>query len=222
MGPPPDVIGHLVGPPRSSWPTVGCCISNARFEAWVICPIEEKSEPCDPPGGRESAWIKATHGVRGQHLQTLKVRHWEAEGSGGRYLGKGQGRRSRRTVQIARQKTCLPGEGIFKSIARCCKTMLLVGRGHRKQTWKQQISRASSPWFYRPGSRHASADMPVTYRKNELWSQQCFPQKLRERCLVQENLLWPPPWSRPWVEVSQDVPLLALPPRLSTALRGCV
>lgn len=49
-------------------------------------------------------------------------------------LGKGQGRRSTRTVQIAGQKMCLHGRGIFKSITQCCKTkpptMLLVGREH--------------------------------------------------------------------------------------------
>lgn len=103
-------------------------------------------------------------------------------------------------MQIAGQKTCLPGEGIFKSVARCCKTMLLVERGlsdsSRKQAWK-------SPGRLRPDFTDLGADTllpicPLPTGKNELWSQQCFPQKLRERCRVQENLLWSPPWSRRW------------------------
>lgn len=103
-------------------------------------------------------------------------------------LGKSQGRRSTRAVQIAGQKMCLHHGGIFKPITHCCKTkpptMLLVGRGHRdssrQQAWKQQSSQACLPWFYRPGSKHTSADVPAIHRKDELWSQQCFLQKLRD------------------------------------------
>lgn len=103
-------------------------------------------------------------------------------------LGKGQGKHSARTMQIAVQEMCLHIGGIFKSITQCCKTkpptMLLLGRGHsdnsRKQTWKHQSSQASSPWFSRPGSRRTSAGMPVIYRKDKLWSQQCFLKKLRD------------------------------------------
>lgn len=87
-------------------------------------------------------------------------------------LGKGQGRHSARTMQ----EMCLHIGGIFKSITQCRKTkpptMLLLGSGHsdnsRKHTWKQQSSQASSPRFYRPGSRRTSAAMPVIYRKDEL------------------------------------------------------
>ena len=50
----------------------------------MIWPVNKKSEPCGPPGGRESAWLEATHRVRGQHLQTLNLRHWESDGSGGK------------------------------------------------------------------------------------------------------------------------------------------
>lgn len=54
VGPPAGVIGHLVGLPQSSWPTIGYCISNARFQDRVIWPIKKRSEPCDPSGERES------------------------------------------------------------------------------------------------------------------------------------------------------------------------
>lgn len=77
-------------------------------------------------------------------------------------LGKGQGRPSMRTVQIAGQKMCLYGRDVLKSTTQCHKTkpptMLLVERGHcdnsRKQAWKQQSSQASAPWVYTPEGRH--------------------------------------------------------------------
>lgn len=185
--PPPGVIRHLVGPPQSSWLTIDYCISDVRFEAKVIWHIKKRSKPCDPSGGRESAW------VRGENIcwpWTWGTGRWrESKGSGGKKPGEGpRPALQARTMQIAVLEMCLHIRGIFKSITQCRKTkpptMLLLGSGHsdnsRKQTWKQQSSQASSPWFYRPGSRRTSAGMPVIYRKDELWSEQCFRKKLRD------------------------------------------
>lgn len=162
VGPPPGVIGHLVGPPQSSWPTISYCISSVRIEAKVIWLIKKRLEPCAPSGWRESARLEAAHRVRGATSAHPEPEALGVRGVWWKDLGKSQGRRGTRTVQIAGQKMCLHGRGIFKSITRCCKTKppttLLVGRGHsdnsRKQAWKQQSSQASSPRFYRPGSRH--------------------------------------------------------------------
>lgn len=169
---------------------------ECKFQDRVIWPIKRRSEPCDPSS--ESACLDLIHTIRGKHLQTL--RHWKPEESGGKTWKEGQDRHSTRIVQIAGQEMHLY---IFKSITELYKTkppiMPPVGKGHshgsRKQARTQQSSQASLSWFYKIGNGHISAGMPVIFGKDELWSQPCFLQKLRERCHVQGNLLWPPLWS---------------------------
>lgn len=94
--PPPGVIGHLVGPPLSSWPTIGYCILNVRFQdsdlahqekVWALWPIRWKRKDM-------------SRGDSHINLQTLNLRHWESEGSGGKTWKEGQDRHSTGNVFI--------------------------------------------------------------------------------------------------------------------------
>lgn len=105
--PPPGVIRHLVGPPQSSWLTISYCISDVRFEARVIWHIKKRPKPCDPSGGRESAW------VRGENIcwpWTWGTGRWrESKGSGGKNTW---GRAKAGTVQEPCRK-CVYTLGVF-------------------------------------------------------------------------------------------------------------
>jgi len=88
VGPPPAVIGLVVGPPQSSWPTIGYCISGISSEARVIWYIKKRSEPCDPPGGTQSTWARGDSQRKGAisagpEPQALRGGR-ESEGSGGK------------------------------------------------------------------------------------------------------------------------------------------
>lgn len=65
MGLPLDVFWTLGGPLQTSWPAIGFCILDIRFQAIVIWSIKKRPELWDTPGERENAWLEATQRAEG-------------------------------------------------------------------------------------------------------------------------------------------------------------